>query len=80
MDWLKSKKGLILKKRDEEFKIIEDKRKPKIIRKVEHQIGSTNKIRDIVRKALPPGKRISKSGKIYYEYRKNRTDLTGSNI
>jgi len=31
--------------------------------------------RDKKRKALPPGKRISKSGKVYYEYRKNRTDL-----
>jgi hypothetical protein len=25
--------------------------------------------------ALPPGKRISKNGNIYYEYRSNRSDL-----
>jgi hypothetical protein len=30
---------------------------------------------DKKRKALAPGLRISKSGKKYYEYRKNRTDL-----
>ncbi len=29
---------------------------------------------DKKRKALPPGKRISKNGGVYYEYRQNRTD------
>lgn len=33
--------------------------------------------RDRIFKALRPGKRISKRGKIYYEYRKNRSDLKG---
>jgi len=33
--------------------------------------------RDKKLKALPPGKRRSKSGKIYYEYRQNRSDLRG---
>jgi len=35
---------------------------------------------DKKRKALPAGKRISKNGKSYYEYRKNRTDIQGLNI
>lgn len=30
--------------------------------------------RDRGRKAMLPGKRVSKTGKIYYETRKNRTD------
>jgi len=34
-----------------------------------------NRKADKKRQALPPGKRISKNGKIYYEYRSNRSDL-----
>jgi len=41
------------------------------------QIGKTNLKSDLKRKALPPGKRISKNGKVYYEYRANRTDIKG---
>lgn len=29
---------------------------------------------DKKRKAMPPGKRVSATGKIYYEYRRNRAD------
>lgn len=36
--------------------------------------GSTTISRDAPRKALPAGKRTSKSGNTYYEYRQNRTD------
>jgi len=35
---------------------------------------------DKKRSALSPGKRISKSGKIYYEKRINRSDLIGKQI
>ena len=45
-----------------------------------HQIGKSDKKRDEERKALLMGKRVSKAGKIYYEYRKNRGDLKGSTI
>jgi len=31
--------------------------------------------RDFARKASPPGKRVSKTGKKYWETRKNRTDV-----
>ncbi len=44
------------------------------------QTGTSNIKRDKVRKAMPPGKRRSKSGKIYYEARKNRSDLFGEKI
>ena len=50
----------------------------KIVNKVEHQNGKSNIKRDRVRKAMPSGKRMSKTGKIYYEYRKNRSDLIGN--
>ena len=35
---------------------------------------------DALRKAKNPGKRVSKSGEIYYEYRINRSDQKGKNI
>jgi hypothetical protein len=35
---------------------------------------------DRMRKALPSGKRISSSGNVYYETRRNRSDLIGKNI
>ena len=52
----------------------------KSLTKSEHQTGTSNIKRDKVRKAMPPGKRMSRTGKIYFEYRKNRSDLTGSNL
>jgi len=43
--------------------------------KVLEQTGKINSyIRDRGRKAKLPGKRISKSGKVYWETRKNRSD------
>jgi len=44
------------------------------------QVGVTSKSEDRKRKALAPGKRISKNGKRYYETRKNRSDLPGKRI
>lgn len=37
-------------------------------------------VRDKGRNAGLPGKRVSSSGKVYWETRKNRTDDLGSNI
>lgn len=43
--------------------------------KVLNQSGKwIDKIRDSGRKAMLPGKRISKNGKVYWETRKNRSD------
>ena len=44
------------------------------------QIGKSDMVRDAERKALMPGKRISKTGKVYWETRKNRSDSKKSNI
>lgn len=67
-------------KEKKERNIIGYKNKRKSIGVSDHQTGRTNKARDIVRKALANGKRISKNGKIYYENRRNRSDSPGSMI
>lgn len=36
--------------------------------------------RDASRKGSMPGKRVSKNGKVYWETRKNRTDMYGENL
>ena len=53
-------------------------KRAKVLKVVRRQTGTRKSVnRDAARKAMPPGKRRSKSGKVYYEYRKNRTDLRG---
>jgi hypothetical protein len=58
-------------------------RKVKATYKVDYQTGTSNRTdrgnnQDAKRKALPPGKRISQSGRTYYETRANRTDFSRS--
>ena len=52
----------------------------RILKPSGYQIGSTNKRIDSSRKALVAGKRISKTGNIYYENRRNRSDEKGKSI
>jgi hypothetical protein len=40
-----------------------------------YQVGIANYLWDIRYGALRPGRRVSKKGRIYYEYRKNRSDI-----
>ena len=47
---------------------------PKVL-KVTHAVGSSNLKWDKRYKAMKPGKRISKRGNIYWEYRINRSDI-----
>ena len=56
------------------------KKKPQVIYGDKKQHGSTNVYRDKRRTAMPPGKRISKAGNIYYEMRRNRSDKIGSKL
>ena len=42
------------------------------------QTGTSNKAKDLQRKAKAPGKRTSAKGKVYTEMRKNRTDKPGT--
>jgi len=71
--------------------LLRSARKPRVLRVKNRQTGSVKSIsRDRARQALPPGKRISgrhkfrgvwvPGGKIYYEYRKNRSDRPGKRV
>ena len=44
------------------------------------QKNKVDKQIDASRKALAPGKRVSRTGKIYWESRANRSDKKGSNL
>jgi hypothetical protein len=72
MDFFKAEK-------DKEFESIRFKNLRKSLTTT-HQVGRSNVKRDAARKALAPGKRISKTGKVYWETRRNRSDSTGKKI
>jgi len=56
-------------------KRVESKRLPRTIYVVKAQSGGRKSInRDLSRYAMPPGKRLSITGKVYWETRKNRSD------
>jgi len=48
-------------------------------RKKGNRFVTKNLIKDSNRNALRPGKRISKKGNVYYEYRSNHSDLPNEN-
>ena len=50
----------------------------KVVKVLKHQTGKTNLKIDKTRRAMQPGKRISRTGKIYFESRRNRSDLSYS--
>jgi len=63
---------------EEDFEIIKFKNQRKNLRVLPQiQKGKVNKSIDASRKALKPGKRISKTGKVYWETRANRSDFKG---
>lgn len=47
------------------------------VRQSTRQTGTSKLTRDLKKEALPPGRRISKAGNVYYERRKNRSDKPG---
>lgn len=47
------------------------------VRQSTRQTGTTNLSRDLRKRALAPGRRVSGSGKVYYERRANRSDKPG---
>lgn len=51
----------------------------KVVKPTKSQTGKSMQKRDKPRKALKPGKRISRTGKTYTERRKNRSDRKGLN-
>jgi len=62
-----------------EFETIGFKNQQKSL-SVSKQVGGSNFKVDEKRRALLPGKRVSKSGKIYWETRRNRSDSSGSKV
>lgn len=71
--------GFFEREKEKEFKALGLKDRSKSL-SVIPQTGKTIVKIDAKRKALAPGKRISSSGKIYWESRKNRSDKPGKNI
>ena len=64
-----------------EFNAVGFKNQSKTLRTLpQTQKGKTNKAVDASIKAKLPGKRISKTGKIYWETRQNRSDAKGKKI
>lgn len=59
---------------DNSFKIIENSQRVGIQRVLKQTGTRKSLIRDASRSAKLPGKRISKTGKRYWETRKNRSD------
>jgi len=64
---------------DKEFESIGYRNQRRNLRALE-QVGGSVKSKDEKRKALMPGKRMSKTGKVYWETRKNRSDAKGSKV
>lgn len=48
---------------------------PRVLRSVKWQRGRSNTAKDRRLKAMKPGKRVSRTRRIYWETRKNRSDL-----
>jgi hypothetical protein len=71
--------GYFESEKQKEYEAVGFKNQRRNLRKLK-QVGRTTIKRDEVRHSLMPGKRVSASGKIYWETRKNRTDAPGSNI
>lgn len=62
--------------------VAKTRKKPRVLKVASHQTGHRKSLKKDVkwgskkgRHALPPGKRVSKSGKVYYESRRNRSDV-----
>ena len=72
MDFIKSEL-------DKEFQSVGFKNQRRNLRKLD-QVGKTTVDVDKARKALLPRKRISKSGNVYWETRRNRSDSKGSKV
>lgn len=53
---------------------------PGVVRASTRQTGRSIPQYDSRVEAMAPGKRISARGRIYFEYRRNRTDVRGSRV
>lgn len=51
------------------------KKKSRVVKRVHYQTGRTSRKVDKKRRALHPGRRVSRTGRRYTETRKNRSDV-----
>ena len=65
---------------EKEYSAIGVKHRGTTVKPVPHQTGRTTKKIDKTLNALAPGKRVSRYGNVYYEYRKNRSDMKGTKL
>lgn len=66
---------------DASFDPVNFKNQRKMVRQLpQTQKSKVNKTIDAARHALLPGKRISKTGKIYWESRRSRSDEKGKTV
>ena len=66
---------------DKEFQAVGFRNQRRNLRQLpQTKVKNLDRKADASRKALMPGKRVSKSGKIYWESRINRSDSKGSKI
>jgi len=70
----KKKVGAVKKKSAPKKKVAKKVAKKKVVKKVAKKKYSLNKKKDKLYSAKKPGKRLSKTGKTYYESRENRSD------
>jgi len=71
----KKSKSKSKKKKKRKTKRFKPTGHPIVLKRSKRQIGKVkNWELDKKRRALPPGKRISRTGHVYYEYRANRSD------
>lgn len=68
----KARLAAIKRKRDST-----DRANSGVVRRSKRQTGSSNRMYDLRQGALPPGLRVSKSGRLYTERRRNRSDVKG---
>lgn len=67
------------KKKDVEY--LDAKKFPKVVKILPKRSGKIKDVKaDVAQNALAPGKRISKTGNVYWETRRNRSDAVGSKI
>jgi len=65
--------------KEKEFEALGLRDQSKSVRVLD-QVGKTTVKIDAKRKALAPGKRVSSSGKVYWETRRNRSDSPGKRL
>ncbi|GBE19342.1 hypothetical protein BMS3Abin17_00065 [archaeon BMS3Abin17] len=66
--------------KDKEFQALGLKDQSRSLKVSPNQTGRTIVRIDKKRKALAPGKRVSSSGKVYWESRANRSDKVGEMV